>query len=307
MKQPQPSGHAVVTNGVTFTVDVENHLGPEVAARYPRMTRILLDFLEQRGLRGTFFVEDAVARHGRGLVREIAARGHELASHSHRHAPLAEELPAGFAAGMQDAKARLEDLGGAAVLGFRAPEFSLVPASRWVVAVLAQLGFVYSSSVVPGPALIGGYPGLPRAPFFWPEGLLEIPCPVGRLGRWMVPFQGGMYLRYLPGWRYRRLQRQLGEQANWTYCHPYDIDRQEKFSRLPGRGWLASAMLWCNRGVTLRRWEALARTPAPPFADRLDALAAGAVTLGLEPGQKTLRRPRGMGWTPEVDTGRQTG
>ncbi|MBV9783142.1 MAG: polysaccharide deacetylase family protein [Acidisphaera sp.] len=266
----------------TFTVDVEDHRpedGPAggCSPRYEGMTRRLLDFLEAHGVAGTFFIDGELARRSPSLVREIAARRHEIGSHSYRHVTLECETPAGFAAGIAAAKARLEDLSGAAVLGFRAPAFSVTPPTCWAIDVLGHAGFAYSSSVVPGPALVGGYPGAPRRPFLWPNGLLEIPCPVGTIGRWAVPFRGGMYLRYLPPWRYRRLQAQLGEQADWTYCHPYDIDGKESFARLPGRGWIVSLLLRANRGITLRRWHRLAAHPAPPFAARLPELRAAAV------------------------------
>lgn len=268
-------------DAVTFTVDVEDPRredGP--APRYAVMTRRLLDFLEERRIAGSFFIDGAVAQRLPSLAREIASRGHEVGSHGYRHRALAEETPSGFAAGIAAAKARLEDTLGAPVLGFRAPVFSLTPRTRWAPSVLAEAGFAYSSSVVPGRALAGGYPGAPRRPFFWPCGLLEIPCPVGTVGPFSVPFQGGMYLRYLPPWRYRWLRAQLGKQVNWTYCHPYDIDVEEPLSRLPGHGWLSSLMLQANRRVTLRRWERLAAHPAPPFAARLPMLRAIAVDFG---------------------------
>ena len=276
----QPSPAAAGAAGVTFTVDVEDHRGEGGGApRYAAMTRRLLDFLDGRGIAGTFFIAGEVGRDAPGLVREIARRGHEVGSHGHRHAPLTEEQPSGFAAGIAAAKARLEDLQGAAVRGFRAPGFSLTPRSRWVAPLLAEAGFAYSSSVVPGRALVGGYPGAPRRPFLWPGGLLEIPCPVGTVGPFSVPFAGGMYLRYLPPWRYRWLRAELAGQIDWTYCHPYDIDTEEPFARLPGCGWLSSLLLWSNRRVTLRRWERLAEHPAPPFAARLPGLRAAAVSF----------------------------
>jgi len=258
---------------VTFTVDVED-LGDRAGAgpRYPAMTRKLLEFLEQHGIVGTFFVEGGIALETPGLVREIARRGHEVASHSFRHLDLVDENAAGFTAGIVAAKARLEDLTGTAVLGFRAPRFSLTPATRWTVEVLGQAGFTYSSSVLPGWGVPFGYPGAPCRPFLWPNGLLEIPCPIGRIGPLSVAFLGGMNLRYLPPWRYRWMTEAVGGQTCWTYCHPYDIDLEEPFRIVRGTGLLFSVMLWCNRRTTLRRWGELAANPAPRFADRLDAL-----------------------------------
>ena len=262
---------------VTFTVDVENpgewgDAGP----RYPAMTRRLLDFLEQHGIFGTFFVEDGTAVQTPDLVREIARRGHEVASHSYRHVDLVDETAAEFATGIAAAKARLEDLTGTAVLGFRAPRFSLTRRSRWAVEVLGRAGFAYSSSVLPGWGVPYGYRGAPCRPFLWPNGLLEIPCPIGRIGPLSVAFLGGMNLRYLPPWRYRWMTAAVGEQTCWTYCHPYDIDLDEPFRIIRERGLFCSVMLWCNRRTILRRWSGLASNPAPRFADRLEALRLNA-------------------------------
>ena len=240
------------------------------------MTRRLLDFFARRDVRATFFIEGSVARRNPALVRLIAAAGHEIGSHSYRHVALEAEEMSVFAAGVADARRRLEDLAGKAVLGFRAPNFSLTPATEWAADVLREAGFLYSSSVLPARGWRYSHPTAPRKPFIWPSGLLEIPCPVGRIGPLWLPFQGGMYLRYLPPWHFWPMQQQLAGQLNWTYCHPYDIDVEAPFRRFAGVGWLSSLFLWSNRRVLLQRWEWLAANPGPPFATMLPKLLAEA-------------------------------
>ncbi len=262
---------------VTFTVDVEELATPgDPVIRCPAMTRRLMDFMERHAIRGSFFIDGAVAVGAPGLVREIAARGHEVGSHSFRHVDLVHETRHGFAAGMADAKARLEDLAGHRVKGFRAPRFSLTQRSRWVVDVLGDLGFAYSSSVLPGLGIPFGYRGAPSQPFLWANGLLEIPCPVARFGRLSVACLGGMNLRYLPPWRYRWMMRQTLGQTCWTYCHPHDVDEEAGFRLLPQYGLVRSALLAFNRKITLRRWSGLAQNPASCFADRLEDLVLAA-------------------------------
>jgi polysaccharide deacetylase family protein (PEP-CTERM system associated) len=272
---------AALPDPLTFTVDVEE-LHPESStARLERTTRRLLDLLEEAGGRGTFFVLGEAARRAPRLVREIARRGHELASHGERHRALGAETPEGFRADLAACKARIEDLAGAPVLGFRAPMFSLTTATApWATAVLGELGFAYSSSVVPAWNFLHGYPGAPRRPFLWPSGVLELPCPLGRLGPLAMPFLGGMYLRYLPAWRLRQFARQAGaapEGAFWTYCHPYDVDTAQGLRRYAGLGLGASLMLWLNRGRMEGRLRAvLAGRRSLPFAARLEAIRAAA-------------------------------
>ncbi|MBR0682719.1 DUF3473 domain-containing protein [Roseomonas eburnea] len=262
----------------TFTVDVEEH---GCGSRARAQTGRLLDLLAAAGARGTFFVLDEVVRTDPRLVAAIARRGHEVASHGHTHRPLAAEGAARFRAGMEAARDRLADIAGAAPIGFRAPYFSLTPAATWAPEILTELGFAYSSSVLPAWNPLAGWPGAPRRPFLWPSGLLELPVPVARLGPARLPFLGGMYLRWLPPWRLRGLSaRWAAEEAGgalWSYCHPYDLDRGETLVHRADAGALGSLMLWLNRGPTLPRLEGLLHgRRSEPFAARLAELRQAA-------------------------------
>lgn len=269
----------------TFTVDVEEHGS---AGRAVAQTGRLLDMLEEAGASGTFFLLDEVVRQDPALVRAIAGRGHEVASHGHRHEHLARLGVDGFVAGMRVARDRLADVAGQAPLGYRAPYFSLTPAAPWAPQVLAGLGFSYSSSVLPAWNPMAGWPGAPRRPFLWPSGLLELPVPVARFGPLRLPFLGGMYLRWLPPWRLtflaRRWAAEEGAGALWSYCHPYDLDREEALVRRADAGALGSLMLWLNRGPTLPRLAGLLRgRQSVPFAERLPELRRIAGTWAPAP------------------------
>jgi polysaccharide deacetylase family protein (PEP-CTERM system associated) len=274
----QARDFAALPERITFTVDVEDHAGASSdRPRYPAMTRRILEFLAERDVLATFFVVGDVAERTPALVREIARHGHEIASHSHRHRPLPADDPRAFRRRITASKRLLEDLAGTPVLGFRAPLFSLVPASAWALDVLVEAGFAYSSSVVPARSFGFGWAGAPTTPFCWPNGLLELPCPVGRVGFFRLPFLGGMYLRYLPPWRLRQASRSRSTDVVWTYCHPYDFDTDEPFRRLPGTGLLTSFFLWWNRGLTLHRLDAILRgRRTAPFRDLHDGLRASA-------------------------------
>jgi polysaccharide deacetylase family protein (PEP-CTERM system associated) len=217
---------------LTFTLDLEDHRERrEAPARYPAITREILPWLTELGVRGTFFVVGEVAAAEPGLIREVAAGGHEIALHSYDHKPLTAITPARFRDDTVRGRALLEDLIGQAVQGYRAPIFSLTPASRWAVGILAELGFHYSSSVLAARHPLYGYPGLPTVPFQWPEGLLEIPAPLARLGPARLPYLGGFYLRYLP----LPLIQWLRERA------PHD--------ELPWGALLSSLRLRCRRSL----------------------------------------------------------
>jgi polysaccharide deacetylase family protein (PEP-CTERM system associated) len=260
---------------LTVTVDLEDHrLHAGLPRRYPDIVHALLERFAARAVTATFFVVGDVARDVPALVRAIAAAGHEIACHGDDHTPLPKRDRAGFEFGIADVRRHLEDLAGRAVVGYRAPVFSLTPAVRWVPEVLQGLGFRYSSSVLPGANPLFGYPRAPAQAFRWPGGLLEIPVPLGRFGPWRMPFLGGVYLRYLPWPLINRALATSGKDAPlWTYCHAYDFDAGEPFMRMRGTSLPVSLILWCNRRGSWRRLERLldAVRVAPPFAVQLES------------------------------------
>src|SRR6476646_7906519 len=122
-----------------FTVDVEEYFQVSALAPYsPRSswdshpTRVdlgvhrLLDLLDQHEARGTFFVLGWIAERRPDLVREIQARGHEVASHGSDHAKVTEITPAQFRDSVRSSKAILEAVTGRPIFGYRAPSFSIV-------------------------------------------------------------------------------------------------------------------------------------------------------------------------------------
>lgn len=131
---------------------------PAVAVALPA----LLDRLDELGLRATFCVEAVNCELHPGPVREIGARGHELAHHGWRHEHWAdldqrserELLERGLAA-----FARL----GIDVSGFRPPGGRLAPSSEQT---LAELGFRWCSPAGDEPLVAAG--GLVVLPFRWP-------------------------------------------------------------------------------------------------------------------------------------------
>ena len=58
----------------------------------------------------------------------IAARGHEIASHGYAHRLIYDQTPAAFRDDVRRAKPLLEDASGQPVAGYRAPSYSITPA-----------------------------------------------------------------------------------------------------------------------------------------------------------------------------------
>ena len=115
-------------------------------------------------MRGTFFVVGEVAERAPELVREVAAPGHEVGLHGWRHVPLtaphARQLRADVERGQGAAR------GPQRRAGRRLPRTDVLarPESRWAVDVLAEVGFTYSSSVLPARSPLFGDPAAPGRP-----------------------------------------------------------------------------------------------------------------------------------------------
>ena len=261
-----------------LTFDVEDHLKEYRSdSRYRDNTLRLLAALSEEGIRGTFFFVGRIAESAPDLVRAVARSGHEIACHSWSHLPLTRENPASFLLETRRAKHLLEDLSGTRVIGYRAPIFSLVASTTWALDSLLELGFAYSSSVMPAPNPSYGFPSAPRQPFRWPSGLVELPCPVAEIAGIRFPYLGGVYMRYLPESVIRMLMSSDPCACPWTYLHPYDIDDTEPFVHIPGSTLTTSLIVWLRRKDALRK---------------ILSLAGSARTLGewVEQNNSTLMR-----------------
>jgi peptidoglycan/xylan/chitin deacetylase (PgdA/CDA1 family) len=148
--------------GLALTVDVEEwyhtclvpgyvhpELRPQLSHELDRLLPELLDTLAAAGCTATFFVLGEVAERLPRRVREIAAAGHEVASHGYLHLRAYDRSPAGFARDLRHSKSVLEDVLGRPVLGFRAPEWSLRGLGDARFPLIAEAGFRYDSSLAP--------------------------------------------------------------------------------------------------------------------------------------------------------------
>jgi hypothetical protein len=239
------SGHG--TSGVVFTLDLEDHRPNESAElRYPAVTDALLDDLEKAGVIGTVFVVGEVVRDQPDLVARVAARGHEIGLHGATHTPLPDVGAGTFRTVTAEATDRLAQTIQAPVVGFRAPIFSMVRESAWAPEILSDLGYIYSSSVLPARNPLYGWPGAPDEPFRWPSGLIEIPSPIFGFGPATVPLLGGVYLRIAPSPMIRWAAKRAPSHA-WLYSHPYDFDPDEERWLLPEVGRIGSRIMWWGR------------------------------------------------------------
>jgi len=228
-----------------MTIDVEDYF--QVSAFAPHIPREawttipcrvesnidrILALLNEEGTKATFFTLGWIAERYPAMVRRIVTEGHELASHGWAHYRVTDQKPDEFREDISRSKALLEDIGGQAVLGYRAPSFSIGRHNQWALNVLEEAGYRYSSSIYP---IQHDHYGMPDAPRFAyhpcsDKGLLELPITTMRLFRRNLPAGGGGYFRLWPypisRWFLQRLNR-LERRSAIFYFHPWEMDHEQ--------------------------------------------------------------------------------
>lgn len=275
-----------------LTVDVEEYFQVEALAgvvsrdewdrlesRVEWQTGRLLDLFAREDVRATFFTLGWVARRHPSLVRRIVAEGHELACHGDGHRMITQQSRAEFREDIAAAKKTLEDIGGVAVEGYRAPTFSVVQETLWALDELREAGFRYDASIFPIRHDRYGIPDAPR----WPHridvgagaGMVEFPSSTLRVAGRNFPVGGGGYLRLLPmAYTRAAIRSILREGPAMVYLHPWEIDPlQPRF----GLGRLATLRGYHNLDKTEGRLAELLREF--PFGTAREVLAG----LGLLP------------------------
>jgi len=223
-------------------------------SRVESNTRRILNLLDEYGTRATFFILGCVAECHPSLVRAIAQRGHEIASHGYSHRRIYTQTPQQFREETRKAKKIVEDIAGQTVLGYRAASYSITDKSLWALDILVEEGFRYDSSIFPVRHDLYGIPGHQRfAGAIERNGggvMLEIPLSTIRIAGANIPVAGGGYLRLFPYAVTRRalLQLNLFElQPGVVYFHPWEIDPDQP--RI-NAGWLSRFRHYTNlRGM----------------------------------------------------------
>ena len=280
-----------------FTVDVEDYYHvssfersiPRSAwgdyeSRVVASTQRLIELLARHNVRGTFFVLGWVAERFPSLVREIAAAGHELASHSYWHRLVYELTPEEFRADLRRSKQAIEDACSAAVTMYRAPSFSITTKSLWALEVMAEEGIDVDSSIFPTRhdryGIPGSDPGIHHHQT--PSGrLTEFPPTIVSLGRMRLPVAGGGYFRLYPLLFTRHAMQRVQRSGRpvMFYTHPWEIDPHQP--RLRAGSYLSRLRHYVNLHST---WDKLDRLLGSfPFGTVSQVLDRHASPLAAEP------------------------
>lgn len=218
-----------------FQVSNVEHIIPfeawdECRPRLVENTGRLLELLATHDVRATFFVLGWNARRFPGLVRDIKAAGHEVASHGYAHRLIYEQTPEEFASDLAQAADAIGEACGERPRCYRAPSFSITPKSLWAFEVLDAAGMGMDSSVFPIFHERYGFTAAPRLPHRvrvnGSANMVEVPPSTVRFAGRNFPFAGGAYFRLLPQVAVEHFCRSLNGRGEPVifYLHPWELD-----------------------------------------------------------------------------------
>jgi polysaccharide deacetylase family protein (PEP-CTERM system associated) len=206
----------------------------------------VLSCLDQVDVKATFFILGWVAERYPQVTRCIAEQGHEIASHGYLHQRLSLLDRDSYRQDIRRGKGLLEDQIGQAVIGYRAPSYSITRETAWAFDELLEAGFQYDSSIFPMKHDFYGIPDWPRFPGYavkrgdvWQAadtipgkqlGIREIPITTLKFGSRNLPIAGGGYFRLLPYavTRWGLSSINVKERKPFIfYLHPWEFDPEQ--------------------------------------------------------------------------------
>ena len=168
---------------------------------YSYLDRIL-DLLERQDIKATFFCVGRMATDFPNVVKQIAAKGHEVGCHSNTHQWLNKMSRNEAFEDTRTAVDALEQLIGQKVVSYRAPAFSIGDSNKWAFEVLAECGIERDASVFPASRDFGGFPQfkehVPTLVSYQGITIKEFPVPTTKLLDKELAYSGGGYFRFFP-------------------------------------------------------------------------------------------------------------
>lgn len=186
----------------------------------------ILQSLEDRNLKATFFVLGWLAEHHPAVIRKIVEAGHQVGCHTYQHDLLTRFNRQELYDDTYKAKSMIEDIAGKQIYAFRAPAFSITEDNLFAFDVLGELGFTIDCSVFPARRDYGGLPmfkeSRPCIIEYNGYQFKEFPISPAQIAGKNIVFSGGGYFRLFPYSVIKHLTKK--NEYNMTYFHPSDFD-----------------------------------------------------------------------------------
>lgn len=206
----------------------------------------ILDMLDKRQMKGTFFCVGGMAKDFPDVVKLIDKRGHEVGCHSYHHIWLNKMTLEEVRKDTHTSIDALEQCIGKKIKSYRAPAFSIGESNKWAFDILAENGIERDASVFPAARDFGGFPsfGQKEPVMIYHQGkhIKEFPvCTANILGNELA-YSGGGYFRFFPLWFVKREMAKVNYVM--TYFHIADLtpesygvmtkDAYESYFKEPG-------------------------------------------------------------------------
>lgn len=174
----------------------------EKYTEFDRYLHQILDKLDERNFKGTFFCLGSLVPEFDYVIKEIHNRGHEIGCHSNKHTWLNKLSRKEVLQDTKQAVDALEQCVGTQVRSYRAPAFSIGPRNRWALEVLAECGIEIDASVYPAARDFGGFANFgskePCTIEINGRTIKEFPvCTTSICGKELA-YSGGGYFRFFP-------------------------------------------------------------------------------------------------------------
>jgi peptidoglycan-N-acetylglucosamine deacetylase len=196
----------------------------------------ILQLLNEKNLKGTFFILGWIADNYPDVIKKIHKHGHEIGCHSLAHDLVHRMNPKTFLKDTETAIKTLEDIIGEKITLYRAPGFSITEKTPWAFEILHHLGIEIDCSVFPAEHDYGGFPNFgdskPARIRYNGIEIKEFPMNTHKFFNRNVVFSGGGFFRLFP---YLLIKKWTGESPYvMSYFHPRDFDHgQPMLHQLP--------------------------------------------------------------------------
>jgi polysaccharide deacetylase family protein (PEP-CTERM system associated) len=189
----------------------------------------ILELLERKNQKATFFCLGWVAREFPNILKKIDDMGFEIGSHSDRHQLVYEQSKSDFTSDLGDSIKSIEDVIGKKVKMYRAPGFSIRERDGWVFEELLRHGIEVDSSIFPAKRSHGGFESFGSAEPSLIKGngfaIKEFPINLHNMFNKNFVFSGGGYFRLIPYYGLKHMMKE--SDYVMTYFHPRDFDSEQ--------------------------------------------------------------------------------
>jgi peptidoglycan-N-acetylglucosamine deacetylase len=239
-----------------LTVDVEDwycDLSPDTWDKYEDRvegaTKKILKLLKETNNKATFFVLGYVAEKNPELIKTIQKEGHEIGSHGYWHRRITDQTSKIFEEDLLKSLRVLKKITKREIFGYRAPQFTILKETSYVIDILKKHGLKYDSSIFPAKTPLYGVSSAPLDKYFissediskenldksfveFPISIYEIPLIKKRL-----PLIGGIYFRFFPYFLTKHAIKKINKKKKPVvfFTHPWEFDPHKP--KIPDLNW----------------------------------------------------------------------